>query len=260
MSQQLKQQSSLGIRGIFSLFKAGDYLVKHPELRKYVGLSILLNLLVFSVVIVAFFLVLMAIIQGIANTLQLELGGVVAGIFVVTSFVTALFITALLYSTISSAVNAPLYSQLAEKVLDLEGIKLHNQLQGFARVRDDLVKSLSFEFKKFSVSLLILLVSFVLNLIPAVGSVLFVIINAFQIITLAGLDILEPALARENLRFRDKLKFIYRNPGFWPFILSAGLLNTIPVLNLILAPLNLVGGLLLYAEAKQLNSGGKFAR
>lgn len=106
---------------------------------------------------------------------------------------------------------------------------------------EDLVASLKYELKKLVIVLGIAILSFFLNLIPVVGNALYAILNTFQIIVITGLDSFEPSLVKLNLRFRDKVKEIVKRPKeLWVFLFVIGILGNIPILNILLIPINII--------------------
>ncbi len=101
-----------------------------------------------------------------------------------------------------------------------------------------------------SVQLLVLL----LNLIPGIGSVVYMIVNVPLVGLLMAYEYLDLPLSRHGSGFKDKVKYIRQQPirhlGFgW----VCALLMFVPVLNILFLPVCVIAGTLLYCDHEAAN-------
>lgn len=231
----------LALFSLIGLPRAIWYIMTHPRIMLYILIILILNLVTFGLVVFVFFGLINDLISEIA--IQSEVVVLLVQIFIGTL---SLVFAILIFNSVSIAVSSPLYSAIAERVANDKGIPVPPRLS-YQSLRD-FWYSIEFELKKLFLSLIILILTLPLNLIPAIGQVIYGIINPLQIIIFNGLDLFEPAAARKQLSFRSKLWRIIKIPTYWPYLFMAGTLTSIPFLNVVTIPVAVVGGILVYND------------
>lgn len=225
-----------------------QYAFRENWVLKYIFTAVIVNLILF-----------VGLITGIGQLNQFLwawLSGLVVSweawavtLFQVGIRLVSILIALLLFSSLSSIVNAPVFGSLAEKLTarflqpSSENVPI-NYWQS-------MLWALGFECKKLALGVLFLVFTFGLNFIPGIGSVFFLIINFLQLIVLTGLDMFEPAHTLQGLSFRRRLQNLTSNPAlYWPFLVIAGLLGSIPVLNIFTNPISIVAAILLQSRSQ----------
>jgi uncharacterized protein involved in cysteine biosynthesis len=223
-----------------SLFSGFHYVGKNSWTWKFIIGAIIVNIIVFGLVFYFIFLEFNSGVESLVELARLDLSTVVGSIVKVLLGILSFVISTFLFINISNIINAPIYGQLAEDYIVKNSTIRIRQFTVF----EEITRSIGFEFKKVILMILLFIISLLLNLIPVVGSVLFVIFGFFQLIVFAGLDLFDPYLAKLNLSFRGKLKYIIKNPPkYYPFLFLAGFILTLPVINIFVFPFFVISGL-----------------
>jgi uncharacterized protein involved in cysteine biosynthesis len=240
----LQKKVNIALLGLINPLYGLYVIYKNPKFLLHIFLILLINFLIFLLLIFGVLAIGSQLSAAIIQILRIDnnaAGTVIATLIQSTILLVSIFIYLNLFITISSIVNAPIIGDLADRlVTKRSGLKMMD-MSPFKLV----LYSIRFELSKLSLQLVILLFTSLLNLIPGIGSIIFIAINLVSLILFSGLDISEPILMRLNEDFFGKIKFVVSHPGLWPALLVSGILNTIPVVNLIMLPLNLCAGIML---------------
>ena len=209
-------------------FKGFGYTLQNPWVYKYIAAAIFTNLLVFVVLIVSAWFLSQTISNNILNNFtQNQL------IYFVFSFVLwglFAFVISQLFSGITTVINAPIYSILTNKILEKEFAQTE---PSNSSILSEIFTALIFELKKLVLSFGFLLVLFLVNFIPVIGTLIYFIVVFLQIIFITGLDVFEPYHSIKKLTFRKRLKAINQKKSlYWPFLFVCGILGLIPFLNI----------------------------
>lgn len=156
---------------------------------------------------------------------------------------------------LSMIINSPFYEAMAERVLELKGIR-QEQAFSWKRLTSDLVFSLKIESFKFVFFLGVSAVLFILSLIPGIGLV-FSFLGLFFTAWVFAFGVASYPLMLNHESFGNMLRW-GRKHSF--SLLGFGLPALIPLAGFFLAPFQVVGGTLLsvsfiQAPAPQENSG-----
>ena len=93
---------------------------------------------------------------------------------------------------------------------------------------------------------------FLLNLVPVIGQILYVVLSFTLTILWLGMSFLDYTFARHAYKFGLKVRFVRQNVfAVFGFGLAVFVGVLIPVLNLVFLPVAVVGGTLLYLELSQ---------
>ncbi len=146
--------------------------------------------------------------------------------------------------------GSPWYGQLSEHLeKDRTGSAPPAEPLSVRGVARDIWRALMFEVKKLLLVLGVTLLLLLLNLIPAVGALTFVVGGTLLGMTIACLDFLDPPLERRRLKFRVKLGSIRQSlPASAGFGLVCFALVSIPFINLLSIPLCITAGTLFFCD------------
>ena len=114
---------------------------------------------------------------------------------------------------------------------------------------EDAYISIKGEVQKLIFYLLILLLIFILNFVPVIGSVFSAILGFIFSCYYNSLDFLDYPMTRKKMRFRDKLKVTSSGRLVtYGFGLTAFLLMFLPVINVFMKPILVASGTSLFYE------------
>lgn len=251
------------LKGVLYPFKALQMILKYKNLWQYLIIPILINI---AVGIAVYFLLLQpsllffdilqedlrAIALNYINNLPETLSFLLPITSIFTGFIRFL-LTIILFIIVGfiivqfgSILGSPWYGKLSEKI---EIIKLGNLELVEINALQDILRALLFELKKLLLIALVAIPLFLLNFIPAFGNLISGIGGLSLTVFIICLDFFDAPLERRRLKFRDKIQFVLaRFPSSAGFGLMCLGLISIPLLNLIVVPLCVSGGTLLFCD------------
>ncbi|HEY9599187.1 MAG TPA: EI24 domain-containing protein [Cyanophyceae cyanobacterium] len=142
--------------------------------------------------------------------------------------------------------GAPWYGKLSEKLEELRTGQLQVIEVGIAR---DMSRAILYEVKKLVLAMGVGLLLLLLNLVPGVGAVVTTVGSITLAAIIVCLDFLDAPMERRRLRFRDKLRMVFRSfPASASFSLVCLGLVSIPLLNLFTIPLCVASGTLFFCD------------
>jgi len=226
--------------------KALIFIGHNPFVFVYILLS---SLLILCFIIFAFLIIIKFLPPRLESINALidssyEVAQVVKFISLIVSTVLALGFVVASINLVSVSVTSAIYSALVSK-LYLRIYKENMPEEGFGKA---IKLSIAFTFKQFLISVSIFLLTGLLNLIPFVGSYLYIAINLFQIILFTGINLFEPSLIKYQIPFRRKIKFILKSFYLWPYLLVCGFLSSIPIVNIFSIPICIISSSLIAKE------------
>ena len=245
--------------GLSDVKRGGVYLLNNRGLVRYLVLPILINLAL--IVLLIYFLInkygsLFDAIASQLGGLSMEpttwWGNLLAGLLwmlrgllhVVLGFV-LIGLSVLMMLFVSQIVNAPFYDWLSEAVERREGGEAPEESFSLRRIFSNAGKTIWIEVKKFLFFVNVPIVLLLLNLIPVVGALAYTIIaNLFATWDL-GFNYLSYPMGRKMVPFRRQIAFASHHKAR---LVGFGLPLMIPFFNLLLGPVFVVGGTLLYLE------------
>jgi CysZ protein len=235
-------------KSISALFRGISYVRTNRWIWNYIYTAILLNLLVFIGMVVLLAQTVVSFVNWLLVTFSLDAGSTVYVIIQVIGTLLALFIGIILFSTLSSIVNAPVYSIMTDRLLKEKGGINHTSYKERGAIAE-IFLAIGLEIKKLILIISIFIMTLLFNILPGIGQVIFILINGLQLILITGIDLFEPLVAKKRLTFRSKVIHIIRNPlKFWPFLLVAGAICAVPVVNIVTIPICIVAAILTYSE------------
>lgn len=174
------------------------------------------------------------LIIGIGWLLRLLL---VVALFLLTGFLLAQF---------GVLLGAPWYGQLSEQLEKQRTGQVSIVEVGIVR---DIGRSILYELKKLVLAVGVALPLLLLNLVPGIGTLAATVGGIILAATFVCLDFLDAPLERRRLRFREKLRILFRSlPASASFGLVCLGLVSIPLLNLVTVPLCVASGTLFFCD------------
>jgi CysZ protein len=149
-------------------------------------------------------------------------------------------------SILSSITAAPFHDRLSERVEEtyLGAVDTPFVWTTFA---GDVLQGIAHSLLNLSVYLPLSLLCLAMNLVPGIGSVVAWIAGTVLTGAMLSLELTDFPQARRRFHWREKVGLLRREfPSFLGFGLSAALLLAIPFMSLVLAPIGVVGGTLLF--------------
>ncbi|MBN2429096.1 MAG: sulfate transporter CysZ [Deltaproteobacteria bacterium] len=236
-------------RGFFYPFKAGKFLLRHPSLLRFVVVPFLINVFLFSGLVY----------YGVQFFDQFVAGLIPSGeawywvIIFYSLWVIAVAVTAVLifftFSVVGNLIASPFNDLLSNKTEELIlGLKTDEKFS-LQQFWSDSLQILLIELKKISIFVGIMLILFLLNFLPGIGSMLFSILAFLLTVFFLVLEYFGFVAYRKRLDFREQRKFIWsRFSMTFGFGIGIMALLTLPLLNFICIPLGVVGATLMWCE------------
>lgn len=221
-----------------------------PRYLRYFAVILVLNTITFIATTALVAIVLQFPLALIVELLDTELSDLARAGFNIVFVVAGLLSSVILFPTVSIIVSSPIYDRMVGTLfahLDFAEGK-------HSGVFDSIIDSLVFAGKKIVVSLVFIVLSFVINLIPILGQIAYILGLFGNVIVLNGIDTFIPSFDRDQKRFRGVLKYVFTNPALWPFLFIAGSVNAIPIVNLVTIPISVLAGVFIYVEYNQFSS------
>jgi CysZ protein len=244
-------------------FRALITFIQNPRLIKYIVIPILVNI----VVAIALYSGLLYFGWQIVDSIQADvttwlnqlianlpqwlgfLSYAASGLIAILRFVLVIVLliaTGFLLTQFGVLLGAPWYGQLSEQLEKhrtgkVELIELN--------IVSDLTRAVLYELKKLVLIALIGIPLLLINFFPGVGAIISSIGSIILTTTIVCLDFLDSCLERRRLKFRQKLKTVFKTlPASGSFGLVCLALISIPFVNLVTIPLCVASGTLFICD------------
>ncbi len=248
-------------------FKALVTFIENPKLIKYIAIPIAVNIVVAIALYSGLLYFGWQIVDGVQADLTLWLNQLidnlpqwlgfltytVAGLIAIVRFllVVILFIaTGFLLTQFGVLLGAPWYGQLSEQ---LEKLRTGKVELIELNIVSDLSRAILYELKKLVLIIIIGIPLLAINLFPGVGTLISSIASVTLTTTIVCMDFLDSCLERRRLKFRQKLKVVFKSlPASGSFGLVCLGLISIPLVNLFTIPLCVASGTLFICDRVKL--------
>jgi len=234
--------------GIVSIFKSMKTVMENRELIKYFILPFLLNIIILTGVVYFSYTTLYSWISGYmtGDSFLYRILGFMIRLVLVVLLVT---ISTLIYSFLGSVVIAPFNDLISLKVEEkLTGADFNEKftLSGFI---SDMVRILKNIIKLLLLMIVLNIPLFFINLVPVMGSLIFSAMSFLITAFFIGFNFFDFPLERRRLRFREKLRVLWRFK-FSVMGLGTGffLFSFIPVINYLGLNLGAMGATLIFID------------
>jgi CysZ protein len=237
--------------------------IQNPRLIKYIVIPILVNIVVAIALYSGLLYFGWQIVDSIQGDVTTWLNQLIASLPQWLSFlsygasgliailrlvlvIVLLIATGFLLTQFGVLLGAPWYGQLSEqfekhRTGKVEFIELN--------IVSDLGRAVLYELKKLVLIALIGIPLLLVNFFPGVGTVISSVGSVILATTIVCLDFLDSCLERRRLRFRQKLKTVFKTlPASASFGLVCLGLISIPFVNLVTIPLCVASGTLFICD------------
>lgn len=230
-----------------ALFQAIIYTVTNRWIWKYIFAAILINIIIFVSIASLFYFFVDYVLDYIFNFLTVDTWVKKFGFLLqIIIWLPGLFLFGFIFNTLSAILNSPIYSSLTEKVIEKE---FGPDTLTNSSILNNILDTVRFELKKICLILIFFFSTSILNLVPFVGSIIFILVNWLLVSILFGLDIFDPYHGLKNFSFRRRLLEFSKRPFlYFPYSLGSVILSSIPLLNIFITPVSIVGAALIAKE------------
>jgi len=240
------------ILGFSAPLRGAGFLLKHPRLLKYTIIPTIINI----VLVVSFYLLSMFFLLRLLDrwipAADAWYWGILSWIVAILLMLVFLLVAVVFFYIIAGVIYVPFNELLSIKVEEL--IKKNRRDETFSiRVMTlDIWLSITNELKRTFLYLTTMGALFVLNLLPVVGSGIYIIIAGVITPLFLAYDFMDHPLGRRRLLFREKRKFIAKNfITMMGFGVAVFIFLFIPFINFVMLPLNAAGATLLFCEIER---------
>ena len=246
-------------------FRALATFIKNPKLIKYIAIPILVNIVVAIALYSGLFYFGWQIIDGVQGDVTLWLDRLIVSLpewlgflsYGVSSLIVILRLilgiilfvaTGFLLTQFGVLLGAPWYGQLSEK---LEKYRTGKVELIELNIVSDLGRAVLYELKKLVLIAGVGIPLLLINFLPGVGTLISSIGSLILTTTIVCLDFLDSCLERRRLKFRQKLRVVFKHlPASGSFGLVCLALISIPLVNLVTIPLCVASGTLFICDRK----------
>lgn len=229
------------------------YLLSRPKLYKFLVLPVFINLLLIGTLAFASYSAINQLLQNLLTIDWLSSISFLDEILAFLSGFLAVLFTGYLSISLAVIVQSPFNGLIAEHIFEEYGVEDKVNLSGLSMAWYDIKRSLKLEIQKIVLQITILVLSLLLNLIPIVGSALFIIINFLTSYIFLNIELFDPAYSRFDYslkrKIRQSIRYWYRDFGIsLPMYFLVG----IPLINFLTLPFLFTAAALLVSN-KQTN-------
>lgn len=238
------------IDGFLAPIHAMNFLRWHVALLRYTVIPLMLNILIFGFALWFVF----ARVEGAIDGIIPDTNQWWRTLLIITNiivFVILLVVAFFLFTFMARIIAAPFNEQLSkatEALLSGQTGEEDEKLT-FKLIADDAWRTIKEETLKIAYFVVIQGVLLLLNIIPVVGNIAYIIIATPITWLFTSFDSVDPPLARRKTSIRTRKNFIWSHRAlFFGFGLASTLLIAIPILNLFFMPVLIVAGTTLFVE------------
>jgi CysZ protein len=230
-------------------FRAFGLAFKYPKIITYSIIPFIVNLAVY----VSSFIVLYSEIINTSSRLTGS-GNPEAGFFteilhiliLVISFVLLLVLCYFIIVIVGGIVSAPFNENISLVIEENLTDRKSEYKPGFWL---DTWLNIKSELKKLAFYFSLILIFFLLGFIPLIGPIISVVLGTLFSFFFNALDFLDYPMTRRYMTLRQKIKITYSRPMIsFGFGCATFLIMFLPVLNIIMKPLCVISGTVIYFE------------
>jgi uncharacterized protein involved in cysteine biosynthesis len=246
--------------GLSYNFTAIQYFFSHKQIWKFTIIPIIVNfflLILLTTLYLNYFDDIFSFISGPLGSMDVEnpegfwshaldtiLWGV-RNLFKIVFFILSLVLIFVGIFILSSIINSPFYESMAEKIMVIEGVFDERPFNWKAMIQETL-QSLKMEGFKIILFIAIATALWFLSWIPIVGFV-FTVIGFFFTSWLFAMGICTFPMIIEHRKFKEILSWALNKKST---LIGFGIPSLIPFLGIMILPMQVIGGTLLYIKGK----------
>ncbi len=216
-----KGKNSL-INGFADVFKSFGFVMNHNGVIKYYVIPFFLNIAVLAAIL---YFAYTGILPWMEQWLQHFVAGdawyMKVGSWLVSGFISYVikplfmallaFITVYIYSIVGGIIISPFLDFLSEKVEVLEGGESFDEPFSVSAMTADIVRALKNVLKLIIFLIIVNVFLVLLNLIPVVGSFIYIAVNFFLTCFFYGFQFYDYPLERRRYTFGEKFRICWRH-------------------------------------------------
>ncbi len=238
--------------GLFTPFTALGFLFQHLSLIRFF-------LIPFAVNIVIFGLGTWAFIHYYNDLLHTLVSDPTVWYQYILYYLTAIalglvFAAAMIFgfTAVGNIIASPFNDLLSEKTEELRTGKKVDEKLSLKLVAKDAKDAVLNEIKKISVFLMVQILLLLINFLPLVGNVLYLVLSPLSVIYFLVYEYLDFTMSRKRMAFGDKWRLIKENKwaGFG-MGLAFFFTTVVPFINFFVMPVAVIGATLLYVRMKE---------
>ncbi len=175
-----------------------------------------------------FFYIFLIIIRGSAH--------IIFGLFLfVLSIIAMYFLTGILSSPFLELISEKMESALTGK---------EEEVHVLTMIKNSM-RSVWYEIERSIFFIIVPLFFFIINLIPGIGSILYIFLTNFFLMWVFGFNFVDFSLARKGISFKERLSFARKNLCA---LLGFGVICVVPFVPLLCMPILVANGTKLFIE------------
>ncbi|MEW5724438.1 MAG: sulfate transporter CysZ, partial [Thermodesulfobacteriota bacterium] len=236
------------ISGLLAHWRGLDFILRHPRLIPLILIPVAINILLFLLV---FYLALAHFGDWLNQWLTPAQAWYWAVLYylLLLVFLAGLILAAVFTFTAAANILASPFNDALSERTELIVAGAQEKPFSLRAIVKEAGRTVVEELKKILFFLVVFLILLLFNLIPIAGQLVYGALMTLFTILWLGLNFLDYAFARHGFRFGAKIGFVRRNPGaVFGYGLGVFVWLLVPLLNLALIPVAVVGGTLLYLE------------
>lgn len=254
------------VTGFGYIFKGISYFFNNLRLWRYIAIPFSINIVLLIGLIIVLYFYLGDLTELFRQKMGLEFGQYLdlawyakIGIFFKNAFVHVLkfllgfivvIITGIAFFVVSQIIAAPFYDALCEKIEELYTKGKIAEISIWQSIKD-IPSVILVEAQKLLILVAVPLMLLVLNLIPGIGSVIYVITAGAFTSAAYGAGFVDFIQAVKMQSFHAR--FMFARKHFFT-LMGFGIPVLIPFINLFITPLMVTGGTLLYLDKSKSRS------
>src|SRR3989338_9911458 len=229
--------------GFMAPFQGIRFLFKFPSLLRLALIPFLINILLFIGLIFTLYKNFEPLIALLITKPETWYWVVLYYIFYAVALVLLLILGTLILCLIGNILASPFHEWIAQKVKTIVKGDVIDAPFSFAFALKEFRRIFVTQCKKLSLIVILVLFSLFLVLIPGAG----IFLSGFISLLLLTLQFMDFPFEIERLSFSQQLHFFFHSFFAWiGFGLAISCLLTIPLLNLLVLPVGVIGASLLY--------------
>lgn len=242
------------VQGARLPLRGAGFLLKRPLLWPVVLIPLTLNVLIFTGLLYWGFGEFSETLQGWIGEREGWLWSILAGVAKAAMALVALVLVYFLFTPLALLVAAPFNDFLAERTERACGIGVDDKRGAVRALVSEGLYSVKCEAVRLSIYGLGFLLLFCLNLVPAIGSLLFAVLSMYWAIRWTAYEFSGYAAERRHIAFKGKWRLLRKN---WAVSIGFGAMTvfllSIPFLNVLMVPIGAVAGTFLFAMMEKAN-------
>ncbi len=251
MENRGKKQNFIvrGVMGLTAPLRGFIFIIKNPRLIKFAIFPIIINIILILTIYIFGSRYLIGLIDRWIPDEKAWYWAILFWIAVVFVVLAVSLVAAVFFYIIAGIICVPFNELLSQEVESMLRENPHKEDFSVRLLALDIWLAIIGEIKRIFLYLSLMIPLLLLNLIPAVGTVIYGAIFGVVTLLFLAFDFVDHPLGRRRIPFREKRKFIIKHfSSMIGFGAGVFIFLLVPIVNFIVLPLNAVGGTILFSE------------